>query len=178
MIGRKAAEATVALLCAAVLALPARAASTPIRLAVFDFELEDVSAGAAAVGEIPSDVEQLAHATDEVRQLFSQSGRYRLVDVGAADAAAVKAHSLHDCDGCDAAIALQLGAEQSFVGVVRRISRMEYVVRFQVRDARTGAVVAEASSALRMGANYSWSRGAARLITDRLLGNSPDIPNR
>jgi len=64
---------------------------------------------------------------------------------------------------------LKLGAEQSFVGVVRRISRTEYIVRFQVRDARTGAVVADGNSGLRMGAVDSWSRGAVRLVKDRLL---------
>ncbi|HET6221634.1 MAG TPA: DUF2380 domain-containing protein, partial [Dongiaceae bacterium] len=58
---------------------------------------------------------------------------------------------------------------QSFVGVVRRISRTEYVVRFQIRDARTSAVVSDENSGLRMGADDSWSRGAVRLIKDQLL---------
>jgi hypothetical protein len=159
------------LLCAALLAaLPAGAATTaPIKLALFDFELEDFSAGASSTGETPSDAEKLTRVTDEVRQLFARSGRYDLVDVGPADGAAAKAHALRDCGGCDAAIALKLGAEQSFVGVVKRISRTEYTVRFQIRDARTGAVVSDANSGLRMGADDSWSRGAARLIKDRLL---------
>ena len=81
----------------------------------------------------------------------------------------MKAHTLRECNGCDADIALKLSAEQSFVGVVRRISRTEYTVRFQIRDARTSAVVSSEDSGLRMGADYSWSRGAARLIKDRLL---------
>ncbi len=76
-----------------------------------------------------------------VRQLLAQSGRYRVIDVSAANADAVKAHTLRDCGGCDATIALKLGAEQSLVGVVRRVSRTEYTVGFQVRDAWTGAVV-------------------------------------
>lgn len=159
------------LLCAALLAaLPATAATpAPIRIAIFDFELEDFSAGASFTGETPADTSQLRRVTDEVRQLLARSGRYRLVDVSTADAAAAKAHTLRDCDGCDAAIALKLGAEQSFVGVVRRISRAEYTVRFQIHDARTGAVVSDANSGLRMGADDSCSRGAARLIKDRLL---------
>jgi hypothetical protein len=86
-------------------------------------------------------------------------------------APAARTHTLRDCNGCDAKIALKLGAEQSLVGVVSRISRTEYVVKFQVRDARTGAVVAAADSGLRMGADYSWSRGAARLIDEQLLEN-------
>jgi hypothetical protein len=160
-----------AALCAAMLAaFPARAATAePISLALFDFELEDFSAGAAATGDAPADTAPLANVTKEVRQLFAQSGRYRLVDVGGADAAAAKTHLLHECDGCDAAIALKLGAAQSFVGVVRPISRTEYMVRFQLRDARTGAVLADGDSGLRMGADDSWNRGAARLVRDRVL---------
>jgi len=159
------------LLCAAwSIAFSASAAvPTPIKLAIFDFELEDFSAGAASTGQTSSDTARLASVTDEVRQLFAQSGRYHLVDVGNVDAAAAKAHTLRECDGCDALIALKSGAEQSFVGVVKRISRTEYTVRFQIRDARTGAIVSDADSGLRMGADNSWSRGAARLIKDRIL---------
>lgn len=170
-IGARSKLVATALLYAACLALlPASAAtSTPIKLATFDFELEDVSAGASPGSQVPSDTEALTRVTDEVRQLLAHSGRYQLVDVGPADAAAAKAHTLRDCDGCDAAIALKLGAQQSFVGVVRRISRTEYIVRFQIRDARTGVLVCDENSDLRMGADYSWSRGATRLIRDRLL---------
>jgi hypothetical protein len=162
---------TVPLLCAAsLIALPARADTpAPIKIAIFDFELEDFTAGASSTGESPADIGQLANVTSEVRNLFAASERYRLVDVDGADAAAVKAHTLRECDGCDAAIALQLGAAQSLVGIVRRISRTEYTVRFLIRDARTGAVVSNGDSGLRMGADYSWSRGATRLIKDRLL---------
>jgi hypothetical protein len=145
--------------------------SPPVKLALFEFELDDVSAGAPFTAEAPSDAAQLASVTNEVRRLLAQSGRYSLVDVGDADGDAAKEHSLHVCDGCDAAIALKLGAEQSFVGVVKRVSRTEYTVRFQIRDTRTGAVVSDEDSGLRMGADYAWSRGAARLIKDRLLGS-------
>src|SRR5262249_46987604 len=105
----------------------------------------------------------------EVRRLLAQSGRYQLVDIAVADAAPVKEHTLRDCDGCDAAVALRLGAEQSLVGVIRRVSRTEYIVRFQLRDASIGAVISDGNSGLRMGADYSWNRGAVRLIKDRLL---------
>jgi len=160
------------LLCLALLWLPAGAAApAPIKLAMFDFELDDVSAGASADGEASSDVEQLARASHEVGDLLARSGRYELIDVSGADAAAAKAHTLRDCGGCEATLALKLGADQSLLGVVRRISRLEYVVRVQIRDARTGAVLSDADSGLRMGANYSWDRGAARLVQDRLLND-------
>jgi hypothetical protein len=162
------AEAFIARDMRKALAAPA-AAAAPTPLAVFDFELEDESAAAASTGETASDLTQLAAATNEVRTLLAQSGRYRLVDVASPDADSVKSHPLRDCDGCDAALARKSGAEQSMVGVVRRVSRMEYTVRFKLRDASTGALLSEGDSGLRMGANYSWSRGAVRLVNDRVI---------
>src|SRR5688572_26976219 len=157
-------------LCAAwLVTFAAGAAPAPIKLAVFDFELEDFSAGASSAGVAPADSAHLANVSEKVRQLFTQSSRYTLIDVGGVDAPAVKTRTLRECNGCDASIALKLGAEQSLVGVVSRITRTEYVVKFQVRDAQTGTVIAAGDTGLRMGADYSWSRGAARLIKDRLL---------
>jgi hypothetical protein len=67
---------------------------------------------------------------------------------------------LHKCDGCDAAIALQLGADQSPVGIVTRITT-DYAITFKIRGARTGTPIAVEQTDLRIGANYSWNCGAA-----------------
>ncbi|MTV12839.1 DUF2380 domain-containing protein [Bradyrhizobium elkanii] len=144
------------------------ATAAPIGLAVFEFELEDTSA-APSSGLADADAAYLADVTKGVRDRLAQSGRYRLVDTGAATAEPVKARALRDCDGCEAAIAQQLGADQSLIGVIRRVSRTEYTIGFQLRDARSGAVVSRGDSGLRMGADYSWTRGAVRLVGDRLL---------
>jgi hypothetical protein len=137
----------------------------PVALAVFEFELEDMTA-ASMGASASSDASYLAEVTGSVREALGQSGRYRIVDVSGE---AVKARALRDCGGCEAAIAQKLGADQSLVGVVRRVSRTEYTLGFQVRDARTGAVVSRGDSGLRMGADYSWKRGAVRLVSDRLI---------
>jgi hypothetical protein len=150
--------------------LPAHA-ETPVKLAVFAFELDDFSAAVSTGREDPADTAELVRVTEEVRALLAKYGRDAPIAVEGADAPAAKTHSLRDCNGCEAPLALRLGAEQSFVGVVKRISRAEYQVRFQLRDARTGAVIAEADSGLRMGAMDSWGRGAVRLVKDRLLRN-------
>jgi hypothetical protein len=144
-------------------------ALAPVKFAVFDFELEDFSGGAGIIPESDQDREQLRLATETVRRLLVESGRYSLVDVSGADAPDVTAHSLHKCDGCDAAIARKLGADQSFVGIISRITRTDYAVTFKLRDTRTGAPVAVEQTDLRIGANYSWNRGAAWLIKNRLL---------
>jgi hypothetical protein len=155
----------------ALLVLPVQAQSPPIKIAVFDFELADLSGGAGIAGDANADATQLNQAANDARQLLAQSGRYQIVDVSGAESDAAKQHRLWDCGGCEAAIALKLGADQSFVAVVSRISRMEYVVRFQIRDARTGDALLARESGLRMGANYSWPRGATALLRTGLLNN-------
>jgi len=166
------AACAVALLGAGVpLTFQASADPSPIKIAVFDFELDDFSGAAGIAGDNSADLAHLDRATSEVRRLIAQSGRYDLVDVAGAEGDGVKSRSLRQCNGCEAAIALKLGADQSFVGVVRRISRTEYAVQFQIRDARTGAIILARQSDLRIGADYSWNRGAAALISSSLLRN-------
>jgi hypothetical protein len=145
------------------------AAPLPIKMAVFPFELEDFSAGAAYVPPDDIDREQLRLSTEEARRLIAASGRYQLVDVGAANDQAAKTGKLQDCDGCDARIAAGLDADRSMIGIVTRITRMEYAVTYKIRDARSGALVDVKQTDLRMGANVAWSRGARWLIENRLL---------
>jgi len=145
------------------------AVPSPIKMAVFPFELEDFSAAAGYIPPDDIDREQLRLSTEEARRLIAASGRYRLVDVGAVNNEAAKAGKLRDCDGCEARIAAGLDADQSMIGIVTRITRMEYAVTYKVRDARSGALVDVKQTDLRMGANVAWSRGARWLIENRLL---------
>jgi hypothetical protein len=155
---------------AIVLAAPAAAgAAETVKIAVFPFELEDFSAAAGYVPPDDIDREQLRLSTEEASRLIAASGRYQLVDVSAVNDQAAKAGKLRDCDGCEAGIAAGLDADQSMIGIVTRITRMEYAVTFKLRDARSGAIVAVEQTDLRMGANVAWSRGARWLIQNRLL---------
>jgi hypothetical protein len=168
---------TIALILAPAMVLAALAAAgaaetvvpSPIKMAVFPFELEDFSAGAAYVPPDDIDREQLRLSTEEARRLIAASGRFQLVDVSAVNDQATKAGKLRDCDGCEARIAAGLNADQSMIGIVTRITRMEYAVTYKLRDARSGAIVAVEQTDLRMGANVAWSRGARWLIQNRLL---------
>ena len=150
-------------------ALSAAGAADTVKIAVFPFELEDFSAAAGYVPPDDINREQLRLSTEEARRLIATSGRYQLVDVSAVNNEAAKAGKLRDCDGCDARIAEGLDADQSMIGIVTRITRMEYAVTYKIRDARSGAIIAVAQTDLRMGANVAWSRGARWLIENRLL---------
>jgi hypothetical protein len=84
------------------------------------------------------------------------------------DAAGVIRH----CNGCEGPLAGVLGAEQSLVGIITRITRTEYTLQILVRDARTGKVLSNDFTGLRMGANYSWPRGVKSLMNTGVLSES------
>jgi Protein of unknown function (DUF2380) len=142
----------------------------PIKIAVFPFELEDFSAASQA-GSAPNETIALAQSTEEAKHQLLQSVRYVLVDAASADAGAAKGQGLRNCGGCEAAIATKLGADQALLGVVTKISMTEYTVRFQISDARKGALLTNLTSDLRIGADYSWSRGVRWLMQNRMLAS-------
>jgi hypothetical protein len=139
-----------------------------VKIAVFPFELEDFSA-ASKGGENP----YLAQATEEAKKQLAASGRYSLVDTAAADMSAAKGQALRECGGCEAAIARKLGADQALIGVVSKISNTEYLIKLQISDARSGEVISKLTSELRMGADYSWSRGVRSVMKNDVLSRSP-----
>ena len=81
-----------ALFSAVVIAAFAARAETapPIKIAVFDFELEDYSAGGGVIGETPEDIAQLKRATDERASCWHNPAATVLVDVSHADAEPAK----------------------------------------------------------------------------------------
>lgn len=159
-------------LCVAV-AIPARSqakdAPRPIRLAIFDLELDDFSAGGPLAGESADETARLQRMTRLVRELLSQSGLFEPVDVGASSSPMVAEHWLRKCNGCDADAARALGAEMSFVGFFRKISVMEQYLEIRIRDARTGQLVHVSQTDLRGETDDSWSRALKFLIRYELV---------
>jgi len=142
----------------------AKAEQTPLKIAVFDFELTDKSA--STTGQDKIDSENLKLATEEARRMLSASGRYKVID---GDGQLAKAGGFQSCNGCERQLAKTLGADRSMVGVFTRVSRTEYTLQILVRDADTGAVLSNDFTGLRMGANYSWPRGVKWLMKNKIL---------
>jgi hypothetical protein len=140
------------------------AAQDPVSIAVFEFELNDTSAGGGIVAQDATDTESLHASTDEARRMLSASGLYRVVDTSGLEVEVSAAGRLQDCNGCEAPLAQKLGADQSMFGVVNRVSRTEYTMHIYIRDAESGEALATGSTPLRMGANYSWPRGVEWLL--------------
>jgi hypothetical protein len=153
-----------------LLVFPAHAATSPsIKIAVFDFELEDVSAaGTATSADTASEATRMHAVTAEARRVLAQSGRYRIVDTSGVEAEVVKDKPLRSCNGCEVGIALKLGAEQSLIGVVTRVAQTEYYVSVRVVDTATDKVVKQ-ESAFFTGADDAWASGAAMLLKHQVL---------
>lgn len=157
----------LALVFAPALAVDAESALLP-RLAVFDFELEDVGPAASLPGESSRSAVVMDKVSAAARRVLAQSGRYRLVDVSKADAKPVTDKSLRDCDGCETAIALQLGADQALIGVIRRATMTDYYVLIQISDCHTGKVL-DQQAANFAGGDDGWPSGVASLIRRQVL---------
>jgi hypothetical protein len=142
--------------------------SQPVTIAVFAFELEDVSPAAALMGKTTSSAAAMENVSSEARRMFAKSGRYSLVDVSQSDAEPVTERSLRNCDGCEAAIALKLGAEQSLLGVVTRVTQTDYYVAIRIRDARTGKILGQQEANF-AGGDDGWASGVRMLIKHQVL---------
>jgi len=146
----------------------ADAGAALIKIAVFDFELDDVSAAAVLAGTPTSGAANMDKVSGTARRVLAESGRYSLVDVSRVEAKPVIDKALRDCDGCEASIALQIGADQSLIGVVRRVSMTDYYVVIQISDARTGKVLTQQAANF-AGGDDGWASGVASLIKHGVL---------
>lgn len=140
-----------------------------VKIAVFDFVLDDRSAGGGIIGPDQIDAENLKKSSEDARELLSSSKLYSVVDASGAAADVASAGGIEHCNGCEAQLAQKLGADQSMAGIFTRVNRTEYTLQIVVRDAKTGALVSNAFTGLRMGANYAWPRGVKWLIENKIL---------
>jgi hypothetical protein len=142
--------------------------SPAVKIAVFEFELEDVSPAAAYTHQSTSSASSIEQVSSAARAELAKSGRYILVDTTKADDKSVIDRTLRDCDGCEADIARKLGAEQSMIGVVKRATQTDYYLFVQIRDARTGKVL-DQESANFAGDETGWPTGARMLLKHQVL---------
>jgi hypothetical protein len=147
------------------------APQTPIAIAVFDFELDDVTPASSLLQQSTSSAAALQKVTDAARRALSRSGRYRIITPSTSP----QPGRLQDCNGCEAAMASKLGAQQSMIGVVRRATQTDYYVGISIRDARTGKLVNEQAANF-AGGEEGWASGVRILLDHQVL--YPDQPER
>jgi Protein of unknown function (DUF2380) len=131
-----------------------------VKLALFDFVLDDLSPAAAILGQKTTADAALAKASEAARLAFERSGHYLLVDVAEKPAP--------NCDGCEVVIAREAGAEQVVVGVIRRATQTDYYVSVQISDALTGKVLSQQSANF-AGGPEGWASGVRMLMKHQVL---------
>jgi Protein of unknown function (DUF2380) len=139
-----------------------------VKLAVFDFELDDATPAAVFLGQTTSTEATMEKVSSEARRMLAHSGRYILIDVANVDSEPLRAKSLRNCDGCEAGIALQAGAEQALIGVVKRVTQTDYYVVVQITDAQTGKVL-DQQAANFAGGPDGWASGVRMLLKHQVL---------
>jgi len=147
------------------------AATGKAKIAVFDFELEDTSAGGGIIAQDSFDTTYLAQSTAEAKRLLAESGRYAVVPTAGADLEATSKNGIRSCGGCETGIAQKLGADQAMTGVVTRINRTEFTLAIRIVDTHGGTEISTSYTNLRMGANYAWPRGVKWLMENQVLAH-------
>lgn len=140
----------------------------PVKIAVFDFELDDSSPSAVQLGKPETAASTMEKVSAAARDELAHSGRYVVIDAGKVAAKSVGQKTLTDCGGCEAAIAQRLGAQQSLIGLVRKVTQTDYYLMVRIRDARTGKVLDEEEANF-AGDETGWASGARMLIRHQVL---------
>jgi len=151
----------------AVLLATLAAAEKP-RVAVFGFELIDTSLEGEISGPRADEQARLIAVSDQLRRELTESGRYTLIDVAPMRDKIESARPLHGCNGCEADIARELGAEISMAGTVQKVSNLILNINLYTRDASTGRLLGTYSVDIRGNTDASWSRGVSYIIRNRL----------
>jgi hypothetical protein len=160
---------TLAFLGCAVPCMAASAGPAPVSVAILDFELIDTSLEGASRGVDQAETARLILITDRLRELLAASGRYKVVDLAPAASKIADAGLIHGCNGCDIAIATELGASRVITGTVQKVSTLILTLSIVEREAASGRDLQIATAQIRGNTDQSWSRGVEWLVHNRML---------
>jgi Protein of unknown function (DUF2380) len=117
----------------------------------------------------PEEERRLAALDERLRQALAASGRYALLDTGPVADKAARYGNLAHCNGCDARLAGELGADLALTGEVQKTSNLILSISIYLRDAETGALVGGGSADIRGNTDESWARGIDYILRNRIL---------
>ncbi|MGQ0485767.1 MAG: DUF3280 domain-containing protein [Hyphomicrobiales bacterium] len=153
-----------------VLSMPAQTAlADPAQcVAVFDFELIDMSLEGEIKGTNSAEQQRLGLLSEQLRKWLAADRRHELCDMSPISAEA-KAANLYAC-GCIQRLASSVDAGLAITGVVNKISNLILSITIHVRDVRTNRRIVVVTADIRSNTDRSWTRGLDWLIKHRLAG--------
>ena len=143
-------------------------AAEPVKLVVFDMELQDGSHEGERDGIRADQEQRLKVVSDELRNLFRADPRYHLVDIAPARDRIEQVGPILTCNGCERRIAEELGGDFSLFGFVYKVSNLILEIHMFVRNAKTGELVARSSGSIRGNNDESWLHGVRWMYRNRL----------
>lgn len=149
------------LLASLVLALPARAeAAAGERILVFGFELMDTSGEATKPDHGP----WLRSASELLVSRMREAG----LDVAGPVGPHAGSVPIRSCNGCEADIARQAGADIAATGTIHKVSTLILSITIALRDIGTGEAVSWTAD-IRGDNEQAWLRGVDWLAEHRAL---------
>jgi len=153
----------------AATATQANADARKMRIAIFDFELQDASHEGAIDGERPDQIARLKLVSSELRALMQATDRFEVVDIAPARAMVAEKGPLIYCNGCDRDIAREIGADLALTGLVYKVSNLILEIHIHVRDVESGKIVSKLASSIRGNTDESWLHGIRWMFKNRLI---------
>jgi uncharacterized protein DUF2380 len=148
--------------------LAARAEEKP-RIAVFDFQLIDTSPAPAT----PEERDRTRRLGDALRDALRRSGHYDVVDIAPVRAKLAGMAEIRDCNGCERALAHELGASQAAYGWVQKVSNLILNLNLVIEDAASGRILHAGSVDIRGNTDESWFRGLKFLLEEHVFDAAP-----
>lgn len=137
------------------------------KLAVLDIELTGDLGGPQFAAEHAA---RLRMESATLREQLAHSGLYQLIDTAAAQDQIQTLRSqqrfLHDCNGCDLDVGRQLGADQTLVTWVDRVSGLILSLTYEFHDVATGQIVARKSYDFRGDNDAAWTHAINYMVRD------------
>ncbi len=158
----KAAIASLALLLWAS-PVPAQEPPAPGSVAFFGLRFIDMSTEGAMNGVRPDESTRTTMASTLVAEDMVARG-FTLVPI---DPVAKRLETITnptDCNGCDTAMAAELGADYALTGEVRKISNLILSLELNLRDAESGQTLRAGTVDIRGNTDETWRRGFSYLL--------------
>ena len=105
----------------------------------------------------------------ELVKALQESGRFTFLDTAEVSAKANLYSNLAHCNGCDARLAAELGADLALTGEIQKTSNLILSISIYLRDSATGTLHGGGSADIRGNTDESWLRGIRYIVRNRIL---------
>ena len=103
-----------------------------------------------------------------LRDKLAAADRYDFVDTAPVAEKADLYENLAHCNGCDAALAKELGADVAITAEIQKTSNLILSMSVYVRDAETGALIGGGSADMRGNTDETWARAVDYIVRNRM----------